>query len=381
MMKPRVSVDRRSLFLKTCADLQVKLESQDAYELLRSSALIRQLFLDEGSSLVDQVNRSARVRLIFNIVEFIPMEGSRQEIVLVPDGLDPDVYDSLPKAAPARKTVTRDQFFSAPIGVVQGQLVTALDVVRHVAFTMGGIHAGMPKTEQDLVLAKIGANLRIGGVNPAIRIVRAAGKGCVRALAPLRDAVSASLAADKARLVRQPSRPQKQELVEVAKPSSTNDWSVGHQLFCVLEVRGRPTVATVLCSYGLNHGPSLSLSVDKDCARVRLVDSRGFLHDEMVDFNRLPMKQGIRHLLHYEVAKIAESAKWSAVVTLDGVDTSRSVFEAELDVTTTDNVSVVAHRAEEVLAVHEMGHGAVPTSDPAYRRKLHEWARAKYGVR
>jgi hypothetical protein len=99
MMKPRVSVDRRSLFLKTCADLQVKLESQDAYELLRSSALIRQLFLDEGSSLVDQVNRSARVRLTFNIVEFIPMERSRQGIVLVPDGLDPDVYDSLPKAA------------------------------------------------------------------------------------------------------------------------------------------------------------------------------------------------------------------------------------------------------------------------------------------
>jgi hypothetical protein len=380
-MSKHPGVDRRALFLKTCIDLQEKVTSHDAYETLRASALIRQLFLDEGNSLVDQVNRKARVRLSFNIVEFSPSAANQMEIFLAPDGLDPDAYDSLPKGAPARKTATRDQFFSAPIGIVHGKLITALDVVRHVAFTMGGIHAGMPKTEQDHELEKIGKQLHIGGLNPAIRIVRAAGKGCVRALEPLRAAVAASLAAEKPpRARQQPSNSTGDRLTTLVTPTPSTDWSVGHHLFCVLEIRGRPKSAAILLSYGVSSGPRICLSVDSDGARVRLIDARGILHDEVVDFNRLPMVEGTRHLLHYEVTRVTPGHEWAAVISLDGLDTSRSVFSAQLDIVNGDNETFAAHRVEDVLAVHAMGHGPVPANEPTYRRQLYEWAQAEFGV-
>lgn len=376
-----MSVDRRALFLSTLADLETKIGSRDPYDLLRSSLLIRQLFLDEGSSLVDQVNREARIKLRFTIVEYadLPLDlADKVSLHILPDGLDPDVYDSLPAHAPARKTVTRDQFFSARVGVVGGRYLTTLDVVKHVAFTMGGIHAGMSKTEEDKVLASIGEQLRIGGVEPAMRILRAAGKGCVRALTPLRAAVSTSLAKEQPRT--SPATPNSSEFVEEVKPATECDWSCGHQLFCVLEMRGRLRTDTILCSYGRDAGPRISLSVDHRAVRFRLVDARGQVHDELVDLDLFPMKEGKKNLLQYEVGRTLDGAKWRSVVSLDGEEMSSAVFDAQLNVRTTDNVSKVANRAEDVLAVHTMGHGPLPSHEPDYRRKLFEWARHKYGI-
>jgi hypothetical protein len=120
------------------------------------------------------------------------------------------------------------------------------------------------------------------------------------------------------------------------------------------------------------------LSVDHRAARFRLVDARGQVHDELVDFDLLPMKEGKKHLLHYEVGRTSDGGKWRTVVSLDGKETSSAVFDAQLNVKTTDNVSKVANRAEDVLAAHTMGHGPLPAHEADYRRKLLEWARQEY---
>ncbi len=58
-----------ALFIRTLNDLHKSINSDDEYEVLRASALIRQLFLDGSNSLFDRVNRTHRTKLLFEIAE------------------------------------------------------------------------------------------------------------------------------------------------------------------------------------------------------------------------------------------------------------------------------------------------------------------------
>jgi hypothetical protein len=56
------------LFCRTVEDIGNIIEKPDNYEILRSSALLRQLLVD-GNRLVDVVNRQARVKIQFEIAD------------------------------------------------------------------------------------------------------------------------------------------------------------------------------------------------------------------------------------------------------------------------------------------------------------------------
>ena len=62
-----LEMDPDQLFLKTLSDLERRTGSEASeYDVLRSSALLRQLLLD-GSPLVHQVNRHRRLTLVFRV--------------------------------------------------------------------------------------------------------------------------------------------------------------------------------------------------------------------------------------------------------------------------------------------------------------------------
>jgi hypothetical protein len=146
-------VNRDELFLETVRDLAAR-TAVDAseYDVLRSSALLRQLLLD-SDPLVHQVNRERHVPLVFraNVREPIwKMAGSDPTAFWSRhDGLDPE--RALP--APEVADLNRDRFLASLVMIVDGRDFTVRDVVGQAAHVLGGVHAGEPREEAQQALA------------------------------------------------------------------------------------------------------------------------------------------------------------------------------------------------------------------------------------
>ena len=179
------------LFVRTLDDLENKISSDDPYETLGASALIRKLFLDGSNSLVDQVNRTQRVKLEFHIAIPVPsfppgIDPDEFKIqLLIVDGLDPET------SAPdnERRTVTRDQFFATCIVTNDADQYSVRQVVLFEAHVMGGVHAGSPKDEIEKALQDIASRFRIQNARGSLRQLRGICRVVLRALAPLRSAL------------------------------------------------------------------------------------------------------------------------------------------------------------------------------------------------
>ena len=183
-----------SLFLRTVADLEQRTRSNDSYEVLRSSLMIRQLLLDGGNSLLDQVNRTLRLpRPVFRVHPAgtlpLPPEVLATITHLVPDGIDPE---SCPNA-PGIVDLDRDRFFKVSVGSVRGEVLTVHAVVDYSAHVLGGVHSGTPGADaKAAALAELSRGLRIVGVDPSLAILRPIGRIVVRAMQPYRDELTAS---------------------------------------------------------------------------------------------------------------------------------------------------------------------------------------------
>jgi len=173
---------RDQLFLDTLRDLREKHRSNQPYDLLRGSGLLRQLLLD-GHSLVDQVNRAHRLKIEFNTIDFtlkppVPIERIRLHWT----NLD---ASATPRAMTIR--VDRAKLLSAPVLVFKGREFTVHDLIQTAANVWGGVHSGSAKSDQQRELTEMQVTL------PASQVVAV----MKQALAELRievavpDAVSA----------------------------------------------------------------------------------------------------------------------------------------------------------------------------------------------
>jgi hypothetical protein len=175
------------LFTKTLADIEARLLETDPYEILLIAALLRKLFFDD-LPLVDQVNRTYRLKLEFEVTVPVnkPAEGDKESIWSVQDGLDPET--ALPFKQ--RELLSRDQFFKKAVTMVNGCTYTVRDVVLFEANIAGAVHAGAPKNDKERALHAIGETLHLGGYAPSLRQLQAIARVSLRALAPLRHAIS-----------------------------------------------------------------------------------------------------------------------------------------------------------------------------------------------
>ncbi len=82
---------REELFLRTLEDFAQRIASEDAYEVLGASALIRKLLID-SSPLVDQVNQKYRLKIEFEVMpqRSLPPSVPIPDFSSVQDGLNPD---------------------------------------------------------------------------------------------------------------------------------------------------------------------------------------------------------------------------------------------------------------------------------------------------
>ena len=183
-------MDVHELFLHKCDDLSNRVSSADDYTVLGASMLLRQLFLDGDKSLVDLINRKHRVRLEFVILDTERLVELHSvlpalEFMGIQDALDPAVIPN-----PPEKTVGRDEFFRTIVQVGSSKSFTVRNIVLHQANAMGGVHAGAyagePRDEREAALYRAEVSLRVGGVAPGLRQLKAIGKVVLRALRPLR---------------------------------------------------------------------------------------------------------------------------------------------------------------------------------------------------
>ncbi|OGW33706.1 MAG: hypothetical protein A2X58_04160 [Nitrospirae bacterium GWC2_56_14] len=173
---------QEQLYLKTINDLEKRIADQDPYEILGSSAIIRKLFLDDHP-LVDQINRECKFKLQFNVCLPTPLPPGfpKPDIYSVQDGLDPAT------SRPGKQVsqLTRDQFFKVAVLAINGKEYTIRDVILFEANIMGGVHAGMPKSEAEIILKTLNDQMSIGGYASSLRQLKAIGRVVLKALDPL----------------------------------------------------------------------------------------------------------------------------------------------------------------------------------------------------
>jgi hypothetical protein len=180
-------IDTTTLFIRTLEDIGHRLTATDPYEILLISGLIRKLFLDDHP-LVDQVNRTHRLKLSFEIT--IPINKPQNEphptFWTMQDGLDPDTAPPFKQ----RYTATRDQFFQTIVTIVNSHAYTVREIVLFEANVVGAVHAGATKTDKEFVLKQIDSTISVGGYGSSLRQLLAIARIVLKALTPLRQAMS-----------------------------------------------------------------------------------------------------------------------------------------------------------------------------------------------
>lgn len=157
------------LFCRTVEDINRAIETPDSYEVLRASALLRQLLID-GNRLVDIVNREARKKIQFEIADSWNTPYTKMVLehgasfLAVLDGLSPE---RMILKAPLKR-LNRDQFLSHRVVFTQGAFVTVRDIIDHCSNVIGGVHIGAPRTESQKQLSDL-QGIEVGGASISIR--------------------------------------------------------------------------------------------------------------------------------------------------------------------------------------------------------------------
>lgn len=183
-------IDTETLFIRTLEDIERRLSVTDPYEILQIAGLIRKLFLDDNP-LVDQVNKIHRIKLSFEVT--IPIDGPENApgtiFWTMQDGLDPETALPFMK----RKAITRDQFFKTVVTIINRHAYSIREIVQFEANVIGAVHAGTPKTDKESVLKKIDSKISFDGYESSLRQLLAISRVILKALKPLRQAVSQGL--------------------------------------------------------------------------------------------------------------------------------------------------------------------------------------------
>ena len=139
-------MDRNALFVRTIEDLRSKIASNDEYESLKASGLIRTLLLDSGN-LVDEVNRRFRLKITFTYADSSQGYPAEMRKLLNPsqwavlDGL----YPGTQITTAVNVTTNRGPFLSQMVLINRGEELSVKDVIKYAANVLGGVHAGKVK--------------------------------------------------------------------------------------------------------------------------------------------------------------------------------------------------------------------------------------------
>ena len=170
-----------TLFSKTIKDIETRLRSNNDYEILMIAGLLRKLLLDE-QPLVDQVNRSKRLKISYSI-NHRPDPGDAGLVVWsVEDSLDPETSHLI-----NIKEVTRDELLAIRVLKISDHIYTIREVILHISHVEGAIHAGRTKEEKDKILKKFISEWNIGGYSASLRLLKAIARVVLKGIKSLEN--------------------------------------------------------------------------------------------------------------------------------------------------------------------------------------------------
>lgn len=183
-------IDPERLFLRTLSDLEQRASATDEYEVLLAAGLLRKLLLDEHP-LVDQVNRTHRIRLRFSINGPTRYEemvlGMKPMYWSLEDAIDPHLNH--PPGLTAPQLATRNQLLARRVMVLQGEQVTVRDLIDQLAHIEGAVHSAAPREPREVLLTQAARQLFVGGMPAGVRQIQSIARVVLRGLEPLRNAV------------------------------------------------------------------------------------------------------------------------------------------------------------------------------------------------
>jgi hypothetical protein len=183
-------LDRDQLFLATLDDLEARLKpGRTEYDVLMIAALLRKLLLD-GAPLVDQVNTSRRLKILFraNCETQVPPIYLEDQAIFwsQQDGFDPET--ARPRPEPP-KEMGKDAMLRCVVLMTEGHTATVHEVVDYAAHIEGAVHPGSSRTPKDDALRRLADQMRVGGMAPGTRELLAIGRVILRGLEALRQGI------------------------------------------------------------------------------------------------------------------------------------------------------------------------------------------------
>ncbi|WP_146060520.1 hypothetical protein [Amycolatopsis sp. CA-128772] len=183
-------VDAKQLFIHTLQDLEERTQSTDEYTILMSAALLRKLLFDE-LRLIDQVNRTHKLKIRFRINGVSPIEQFNYDnppvFYIIEDAFDPDSpFTFSPYDA------TLDQFANRRIMYSNANWITVRDAVNYFANIAGAVHHGPAKNVRQHALDAAAAFYGHQELPGALHQMKLIGRLTIEGLDPLRKAVLTS---------------------------------------------------------------------------------------------------------------------------------------------------------------------------------------------
>lgn len=191
-------LDLQYLFIRVAQDLHRIAKSQDDYDGLRVASLLRLLLIDD-SPLIHRVNRIHRLPLQFrvghvlidDVVDPATLPPSTEPRLVkvhdgrlfhaVGDGFDPTMWRG------RTQELSWDEFLQALVVKVEEHFVSVRELVAHLAYVEGVVHAGGPKAKRpaDEALQRSRRLLAFRGPSPLFETARAIGRVVLSAIVPL----------------------------------------------------------------------------------------------------------------------------------------------------------------------------------------------------
>lgn len=167
------------LFLETLMDITSKLTSESRYELVRLSALLRQMLCDTPP-LVQEVNRYRKVTLLFEVDDI-------HNLIPIPEheSLRTDWRTLYPDSQNRVKTVKLEQFLKLVTITHEGVDFSVGDVIDVVAHAFGGVHHGKLRKNNNKKLDAFEKEIFLNGTSMVLCSLVDIGRVTLKALLPL----------------------------------------------------------------------------------------------------------------------------------------------------------------------------------------------------
>lgn len=163
-------------------NLENYLQSNDDYEIIKMSGLLRKLLLD-SDPLTNQINRYKKLDIKFEINEYdMPQHLPKKGFWSVEDDFDPE------RGMPIYRKihVSLENLLKQKIMIINQHEITVRDLIKHLAHVEGGIHAGNPRDTKQELLKELGAFFSLAGLPAGLRLMRTIGTVVYRGLLPLK---------------------------------------------------------------------------------------------------------------------------------------------------------------------------------------------------